>query len=122
MSLAYQSLFISVLIVVGVVSSLPLFLREMYPPRSPVPLRSGLRRPGLWIVESLEGHWYINGQLKSRLDLERTLQRQSRQELVHYLPSNALSLEAVSRSMRWLRTLAPGSVVLELPPASSLSP
>jgi hypothetical protein len=119
MTLAFQSLLMIVLLISTAVSILPILLREVVP-LSPTPLRAGLRQQGLWIVQSFEERWYINGKLTSRRDLERKLQRQPVQAIVHYLPSNALPLESVSRSLRWLRSLAPGAVVLELPPLSSL--
>lgn len=120
MTLAFQSLLMIVLLLSGTVTILPLLLREVVP-QTPTPLRAGLHQPGLWIVESLEGRWYINGVLKSRRDLERMLRRQTVPEIVHYLPSDALSFENVTRSLRWLRSLAPGAVVLELSPISSPS-
>jgi hypothetical protein len=115
MTLAYQSLLMLVLLVTGAVAALPVLLRESTHQLSP-PLRSGLIQPGLWIVETPQGWWYLNGRLQNQRDIERFLRRNGGRHMVHYLPSNALPIEKVSRSLRWLRRLVPGAVVLELPP------
>jgi hypothetical protein len=117
MTLAFQSLVMTVMVVVGTVALLPLLLRESRPQPGP-PLTSRLGSGVVWIVETPGGQWYLNGQPQSRRDLERLLKRQGSGPMVHYLPSNAVPLGTVARSLRWLRTLAPGAVVLELPPSS----
>lgn len=117
MSLAFQSLVMMVLLVCGAVAVMPVLLVQPNPRPSP-PLRQGLQGPGLWLVENPKGQWFLNGDLLSRRDLAKHVQRQSRQQIIHYLPSDALQLEKVTTSLRWLRSLAPGSVVLELPPVS----
>jgi hypothetical protein len=117
MTLALQSLLMTVMVVVGTVALLPLLLRESRP-QPGTPLTSRLRPGALWIVETPGGQWYLNGQPQSRRDLERLLRRQGRGPMVHYLPSDAVPLGTVTRSLRWLRTLAPGAVVLELPPST----
>jgi hypothetical protein len=124
MNLAYQSLLMLVLLVTGTVAVLPLSLRGTVPPtlrsQAPAPVYRGTP---LWLVESPNGQWRVNGDLVSSKDVGRLLQRRSRQQRVHYLPSDALPFERVSRSMRWLKTHSPASVVLELPPgARQLSP
>ncbi len=119
MNLAFQSLLMLVLVVSGTVAVLPLALQRP----APAPFHSSSPAPvngdaALWLVESPHGHWRVNGALLSATDLGRLLQRRSRQQRVHYLPSDALSFARVSRSMRWLRAHSPGAVVLELPPGS----
>ena len=117
MTLAFQSVLMMVVLLTGTVALLPGLLRESRPQPSPV-LRPGLGPAGLWIVETPKGSWYMNGSPQSRVDLERLLRRQNGGQLIHYLPSDALRFEQVTNSLRWLRGLAPGAVVLELPPAS----
>jgi hypothetical protein len=115
MTLAFQSLVMMVLLVCGAVAVMPVLLLQPTPRLSP-PLRQGLTGPGLWLVENPKGQWFLNGDSLSRLALTKLLQGQGRQQIIHYLPSDALQLEKVTTSLRWLRSLAPGSVVLELPP------
>lgn len=111
----------AVLLVCGAAAFSPLILFSSQPRNSP-PLRPGLQRPGFWIVESSKGEWFVNGTRQSRSDISRFVRRHGRSWMMHYLPSNALPLEKVSLSLRWLRSLAPGSVVLELPPPSRSLP
>lgn len=117
MTLAFQSMVMLVLLVCGSVGVIPVLLLQPNPRLSP-PLRQGLQGPGLWLVENPKGQWFLHGDPLSRLDLTKLVQRQGRQQIIHYLPSDALQMEKVSTSLRWLRSLAPGSVVLELPPVS----
>lgn len=117
MTLAFQALLMMVVLLTGTVALLPGLLRESRPQPSPA-LRPGLGPAGLWIVETPQGRWYLNGVPRSRGDLERLLRRQAGQQLVHYLPSDALRFEQVTTSLRWLRGLAPAAVVLELPPVA----
>lgn len=120
MTLTFQALLMMVLLVCGAVAYLPVVLLQPEPHRSP-PLRSGLKNPGLWLVENPEGQWFLNGALQSQLDVQRLVRSQAQKQVIHYLPSDALPLETVSRSLRTLRTMASGSVVLELPPATDPS-
>ncbi|MFN9546056.1 MAG: hypothetical protein ACK6AD_03150 [Cyanobacteriota bacterium] len=117
MTLAFQSLLMMVLLVTGTVAVVPFVLRESRPLPSPT-LRAGLGPAALWLVESAQGKWSLNGTPHTPQELERLLPTRARSRLVHYLPSDALPLARVSRSLRWLRDLAPASVVLELPPGS----
>lgn len=114
MTLAFQSVLMMVVLLTGTVALLPGLLQESSPQPSPA-LRPGLGRVGLWIVETPKGRWYLNGSPQSRVDLERLLRRQNGRQMIHYLPSDALPFEQVTKSLRWLRGLAPGAVVLELP-------
>lgn len=115
MTLAFQSLLMMVLLVSGAVAVLPVALRDSRP-QSPPPDPSRWEPSRLWIVETPQGRWRINGVPRSRSDLERLMRRQPRLQRVHYLPSDALPLIQVSRSLRLLRGLTPAAVVLELPP------
>jgi hypothetical protein len=115
MTLAFQSLLMMVLLVTVTVALLPGILRESRPKPSP-PLLSASGHGGLWIVETPKGRWYSNGTLHSRADLEDLVRRHRSGGRIHYLPSDALPVERVTSSLRWLRSLAPGAVVLELPP------
>jgi hypothetical protein len=115
MTLAYQSLVMLVLLVSGSVAMVPALLSGSTPRPSP-PLRQALSNQGLWIVQNPKGEWFIQGKVRSSTDLAKDLQTRGRQQSIHYLPSDALPFEKVASSLRWLRSLAPGSVVLELPP------
>lgn len=118
MNLAYQSLLTLVLFVSGAVALLPLFLRGTATPalHSPIP-RPALvdGGPPLWLVETPQGQWSVNGDRLSTTDLGLLLQRRTPLQRVHYLPSDALSFEKVTRSMRWLKKQSQAPVVLELP-------
>jgi hypothetical protein len=127
MNLAYQSLLMLVLFVSEAVALFPLFLRGTATPAlhspipSPAPVDGG--SSPLWLVETPQGQWSVNGDRLSSTDLGHFLQRRTPLQRVHYLPSDALSFEKVSRSMRWLKKQSPAPVVLELPyVARPLSP
>lgn len=115
MTLAFQSMLMLVLVVCGAVVLLPLRLLSPAPTLSP-PLRSGLNQQGIWLVESLKGQWFLNGVLHAKGDLVALIKEQGQNQLIHYLPSDALPLQRVTTSLQWLRSLAPNAVVLELPP------
>ena len=122
MKLAFQSLLMAVLVVCGAVVVIPIRLMRPDPSLSPA-LRSGLHQPGIWVVESLKGQWFVNGVLHAKADLVALLKEQGQNQMIHYLPSDALPLQRVTTSLQWLRSLAPNAVVLELPPQQfSLSP
>ncbi len=118
MTLAFQTMLMVVLLVSGSVAFAPLLLRDVTPQPTPSLRSSSLRQPGLWIVENGRGQWFVNGAPVSRARLVQLLRGQGRQRMAHYLPSDALPLARVAGSLRWLRTLTPGAVVLELPPAA----
>ncbi|MEB3242910.1 MAG: hypothetical protein VKO44_04670 [Cyanobacteriota bacterium] len=115
MTLAVQSLVLVVLMVCGAVAAVPLLLARPGARLTPA-LRVAPSSPSIWLVESQSGQWFINGSEVARANLPRLLRRQDHGPLVRYLPSDALPLARVSTSLRWLRSLAPGAVVLELPP------
>lgn len=117
MTLAFQSILMLVLLVSGAVVVVPAVLQQSHPQPSPA-LRADLTSTGLWLVETPQGQWMIHGTPHSPHDVEQLLRRRAPRELVHYLPSDALPFGAVTRSLRWLRSLAPAAVVLELPPGS----
>ena len=114
MTLAFQSLVMVVLVVCGSVAVIPLRLLSPEPSLSPA-LRSGLRQPGLWVVESINGQWFVNGAFHTKADLVALLKGQGQTQMIHYLPSDALPLQSVTTSLHWLRSLAPKAVVLGLP-------
>lgn len=118
MTLAFQSMLMLVLLVSGAVAVVPAVLRPSRPQLSPA-LRADRASPALWLVETPQGQWMIHGAPHSPREVERLLRRRAPQQLVHYLPSDALPFGRVSRSLRWLRGLAPAAVVLELPPGSA---
>ncbi len=120
MSIAFQCLLMMVLLVCGFVAFLPLQLLQPEP-RLPATLPSSLQRSSLWIVENPRGQWFVNGVPHTLRDLQRLLQQARPQATIRYLPSDALPLERVTRSLHWLRSLAPGSVVLDLAPGVHLS-
>ncbi|MFN7631404.1 MAG: hypothetical protein ACK5Q7_02975 [Cyanobacteriota bacterium] len=115
MSIAFQCLLMMVLLVSGSVAFFPLQLLQPEPRRSAT-LPSGLQRSSLWIVENPKGQWFVNGAPHTLQDLQGLLQRARPQSTIRYLPSDALPLERVTRSLQKLRSLAPGSVVLDLVP------
>jgi hypothetical protein len=122
MTLAFQTMLMVVLLVSGSVAFIPLLLRDATPRPTPSFRASSLRQPGLWIVENGKGEWFVNGVPVSPDRLVQLLRGQGRQRIAHYLPSDALPLARVARSLRRLRTLTPGAVVLELPPAAPARP
>jgi hypothetical protein len=115
MSLAYQTLWMLVLLVSGSVAVLPLALKESAPQAfsAPVP-RTAQKKKALWLVETAKGHWFVNGTPLPPHELGSLLRHGSDPKQVHYLPSNALPFERVSRSMRWLKARSQASIVLEM--------
>jgi hypothetical protein len=115
MTLAYPSLWILVLLVTGSVVAMPMAMRDTTPVLAPSrEMTSGAGEERLWLVESLQGRWFINGRSLSRLELEKLLQLRPHQLQIYYLPSDALPIDRVSQSLRWLRHHTPGTVTLEL--------
>ena len=115
MTLAFQSMMMAVLVVCGAVAAIPSLLRPSEP-RLPPPLHVGLQQPGLWLVENSKGQWFVNGGPSAKSHIVSMVEKQARRQVIHYLPSDALPLERVGSSLRWLRSIAPNSVVLELSP------
>ena len=120
MTLAFQALVMAVLMVCGAAAYWPVLLLQPNPHRS-VPLRPGLQRLGLLIVESPTGQWFVNGVPQSQRDIKAIFLQHDPKPIIHYLPSDALPLAQVSRSLQRLRSLAPGAVVLNLPPGTTPS-
>lgn len=115
MTLAFQSMLMAVLVVCTAVAAIPALFRPVEPRLSP-PLHVGLQQPGLWLVENPKGQWFVNGGPTARSQIISVVKNQARTQVIHYLPSDALPLERVGSSLRWLRSFAPNSVVLELSP------
>lgn len=115
MTLAFQSMLMAVLVVCAAVAAVPSLLRPAEPRLSP-PLHGGLQHPGLWLVENPKGQWFVNGGPTAKSQIVSVVKTHARSQVIHYLPSDALSLERVGSSLRWLRSFAPNSVVLELSP------
>lgn len=109
-----QTLVVLVLSVSATVAYLPILLHQRLR-NIPSRVRPILKPPEVWLVESSKGEWFLQGKPLTKVDLTRRL-KNSEQPKVHYLPSDALRMQEVSRSMNWLRSLAPGSVVLEMRP------
>lgn len=115
MTLAFQSMLLSVLLVCAAIAALPLQLFTVEP-RLSSPLRPALSQPGVWVVENPRGQWFVNGALRSKDHVGSMLKKEGSTQVVHYLPSDALQLSQIKMSLRWLRSLAPNAVVLELAP------
>lgn len=115
MSFALPSLVGLTLLVCGVVASVPAVVAERSPRQRPLgPVVAGAER--LRIVEGPGDRWYLNGVPVSRATLRNRLARGDEAREVRYLPSAALPMATVSRSLRWLREGNRGAVMLELLP------
>jgi hypothetical protein len=114
MSLALQCLVGLTLLVCGVVAALPEIARERIPRSRP--LLSSDRGTSLWLVEAPGKRWYLGGQAIDTLRHAALLRHQGGKVAVRYLPSAALPIGDISTSLRWLRSLGSGPVLLELPP------
>lgn len=104
------------LLVCGGVALVPDLWRERAPRVRQPPATASLVKP-IWLVRGGNGRWYLNGDPISDTDLARRLARNGGGE-VHLLVSSQLSSVEASRSLRWLRSLGGGAVVLELPTRS----
>jgi len=116
MSYALPSLVALTLLVCGAVASLPLLVTRTVPKSLPPLAAQPLGSPH-WIVKAPGDHWFVDGDPISRLDLANRLRQDSDQGLQHFLPSAALSMGEVKRSLQWLRSLSDHPVLLDLPEA-----
>lgn len=104
------------LLVCGGVALVPDLWRERAPRVRQPPATASLVKP-IWLVRSGSGRWYLNGDPITDTDVAQRLARNDGGE-VHLLVSSQLSSAEASRSLRWLRSLGSGAVVLELPTRS----
>ena len=115
MSLALQSLVALTLLVSGAVAVLPLLLQD------PAPVALEGNGPGpvaedrLRLVESAAGRWFLNGEPIGRPALVVLLRQQANEPMVEYLPSSALAVGHVRRSLTWLRRNGAPAALLALP-------
>ncbi|MCX5969368.1 MAG: hypothetical protein NTV57_17425 [Cyanobacteria bacterium] len=116
MSLALQCLVGLTLLVCGAVAALPELARDRIP-RSRA-LQSSHGGASLWLVQAPAQRWYLAGQPIETGRLAALLRHQGGRAAVHYLPSAALPIGEISSSLRWLRSLGSGPVLLELPPSA----
>jgi len=114
MSFAVPSLVALTLLVCGAVASMPLLVTRMVP-KSLAPLTEQPLGSPHWIVEAPGDRWFVDGDPISRLDLANRLRQDGDQGLQHFLPSAALSIGEVKRSLQWLRSLSRHPVLLDLP-------
>ena len=114
MNFAVPSLVALTLLVCGAVASLPLLVSRTVPKSQPPLAEQPLGSPH-WIVEAPGDRWFVDGDPISRLDLANRLRQDREQGLQHFLPSGALSMGEVKRSLQWLRHLSPHPVLLDLP-------
>ena len=116
MSLALQCLVGLTLLVCGAVAALPEIASERLPRARPLSSVQGAA--SLWLVQAPGKHWFLGGQSIASGRLATLLRHEGSRVAVHYLPSAALPLGEISSSLRWLRSLGSGPVLLELPPPS----
>jgi hypothetical protein len=114
MSFAVPSLVALTLLVCGAVASLPLVVLRTVPKSQPPLAEQPLGSPH-WIVEAPGDRWFVDGDAISRRDLANRLHQDGDQGLQHFLPSAALSMGDVKRSLQWLRHLSAHPVLLDLP-------
>jgi hypothetical protein len=117
MSLSLACLVGLTLLIGGFTAALPGVVREREPrQRNRAELAAGSER--LRLVQAPGDRWFINGEPISRQNLAERLQRHRATRELRYLPSAALPMGTVSRSLAWLRQLGDHAVLLELlPPA-----
>ena len=102
------------LLVCGAVAALPAIVRERIPHQRPLASIQG--RDSLWVVEAPGPRWYLGGQPIEPVRLAALVRREGDRAAVNYLPSAALPIGEIAGSLRWLRSLGSGPVLLELPP------
>jgi hypothetical protein len=113
MSLALQSLVVLTLLVCAGVASLPLITGAAAPRPDPgMPPGSA---PALRVVEAPGGRWFLNGDPIGRGALADLLRQQGATQPVRYLPSAALGVGQVARSLAWLRRSGAAAAVLAIP-------
>jgi len=114
MTLAFPCMLGLTLLVCGAVAALPAIVRERIPQQRP--LASVQVGASLWVVEAPGPRWYLGGQPIESVRLAALVRREGDRAAVHYLPSAALPIGEMASSLRWLRSLGSGPVLLELPP------
>jgi hypothetical protein len=114
MSYAVPSLVALTLLICAAVASMPLVVTRTVPKSQPPLAAEPLGSPH-WIVEAPGDRWFVDGAPISRLELANRLRLDPEQGLQHFLPSAALSMGDVKRSLQWLRSLSANPVSLDLP-------
>ncbi|MEI6030806.1 MAG: hypothetical protein WCQ20_06515 [Synechococcaceae cyanobacterium ELA739] len=114
MSLAIQSMVGLTLLICGAVAALPEIAHERLPRSQPLARVQG--GAALWLVQAPGQRWYLAGQAIESARLASLVRRQAGPVALHYLPSSALPIGEISRSLAWLRGLKSGPVLIELPP------
>lgn len=115
MTLAFQSLFMMVLLLCTVLMALPQLFVSQHP-RPTRSLTSSQQHSGIFVVENDKGQWFVDGVFQPKTIFVKWVQSTDPSLTIHYLPSDALQLHQVATSLRWLRRITPGSVVLEVMP------
>jgi len=116
MSLMLQSLVALTLLTCGAVAAVPVVVARPEPVASEGDPAAAMAGESLRLVESAGGRWFLNGDPIGKVALADLLRQQGSTQPVRYLPSAALGVREVARSLAWLRRSGAAGAVLAIPP------
>lgn len=116
MSLMLQSLVALTLLTCGAVAAVPVVVDRPEPVAADADAPLAVDGESLRVVEAPGGRWFLNGDPIGRVALADLLRQQGATQPVRYLPSAALGLGEVARSLTWLRRSGAAGATLAIPP------
>ena len=115
MSLMLQSLVALTLLTCGAVAAEPVVVDRPEPVAADADAPLAVAGESLRVVEAPGGRWFLNGDPIGRGALADLLRQQGATQPVRYLPSAALGVGQVARSLAWLRRSGAAAAVLAIP-------
>ena len=116
MTLMLQSLVALCLLTCGAVAAVPVLVDRPKPVAADAEATMAEAGESLRVVEAPGGRWFLNGDPIGRLALADLLRQQGAAQPVRYLPSAALPVGQVARSLAWLRRSGAAAAMLTIPP------
>jgi hypothetical protein len=116
MTLLLQSLVPLTLLTCGAVAALPVLVDRPEPVAADAEAPMAGAGESLRLVEAPGSRWFLNGDPIGRVALADLLRQQSSAQSVRYLPSAALGVGEVARSLAWLRRSGAAGAMLAIPP------
>jgi len=116
MPLILQSLVAVCLLTCGAVAAVPVLVDRPEPVAAEAKAPMAEAGESLRVVEAPGGRWFLNGDPIGRVALAALLRQQGSAQPVRYLPSAALGVGEVARSLAWLRRSGAAGAMLAIPP------
>ena len=115
MTLILQSLVALTLLTCGAVAAVPVMVDRPEPVAADAEAPMEVGGESLRVVEAPGGRWFLNGDPIGRVALADLLRQQGVAQPVRYLPSAALGVGEVARSLAWLRRNGAATAMLAIP-------